>query len=223
MWKTTDNKTRIKVYADDFTINDDDCPKALTKGDDGYYYINIDEISARTGVNVTTNYSKEESAYLYRVDLKTRQATLKQVKLKDSTINFALPENICGEKIVGTEDGIFENSEFTYDIQNLTIPDSYTFIGNDCFVQLSSLQTVTIGNGIKVIPYSAFSDKANLRSVKLGTSVEEIGDSAFLGDSNLKSIILPNSLKKIGENAFQQTSITNYTLGEMLLRLVLIQ
>lgn len=212
--KTTDNKTRIKVYADDFTINDDDCPKALTKGNDGYYYINIDEISARIGVNVTTNYSKEESAYLYRVDLKTRQDTLKQVKLKDSTINFALPENICGEKIVGTEDGIFENSEFTYDIQNLTIPNSYTFIGNDCFVQLSSLQTVTIGNGIKVIPYSAFSDKANLRSVKLGTSVEEIGNSAFLGDSNLKSIILPNSLKKIGENAFQQTGITNYTLGE---------
>ncbi len=212
--KTTDNKTRIKVYADDYTINDDDCAKALTKGDDGYYYINIDEISARTGVNVTTNYSKEESAYLYRVDLKTRQATLKQVKLKDSTTNFVLPEKICGEKIVGTENEILKDSEFTYDVQNLTIPDSYTFIGNDCFVQLSSLQTVTIGNGIKVIPYSAFSDKANLRSVKLGTNVEEIGDSAFLGDSNLKSIILPNSLKKIGDNAFQQTGITNYTLGE---------
>ncbi|QCT07305.1 leucine-rich repeat protein [Ruminococcus bovis] len=212
--KTTDNKTRIKVYADDYTINDEANPKCISKGDDGYYYINTDEFKSTTIVNITTNYSKEESAYLYRVDLKTRQATLKQINLKSSTTNLTLPTTICGEKIVGTEDEILKDSEFTYDVLNLTIPDSYLFIGNDCFINLNSLQTVTIGNGIKVIPYSAFSDKANLHSVELGTSVEEIGDSAFLGDSKLKSITLPNTLKTIGENAFQQTGITNFTLGK---------
>ena len=94
---------------------------------------------------------------------------------------------------------------------NVTIPSSVTEIGNDAFINKSTLQSVVIPSNVKKIGVNAFAGCYNLRSVNIqGAEVIEAG--AFLYCNRLSDVILPDSLDWIGAKAFYDTSITRVTI-----------
>lgn len=110
-------------------------------------------------------------------------------------------------------------------LEEITIPDSVTVIGNGAFsgnpflnkVQLPnkmeqlgefvfgvchSLKQISIPEGIKVIPKRSFVHCINLTEVSLPSSLKEIAEGAFYRCAKLQRINFPNGLESIGAHAF---------------------
>ena len=94
-------------------------------------------------------------------------------------------------------------------IEEFTIPDSVTIIGDSAFFDCSGLTSVMIPNSVTSIGGAAFYDCSKLTSVTIGNSVTSIGRSAFVGCSSLTSIMIPNSVTSIGSWAFYGCSGLN--------------
>ncbi len=75
-------------------------------------------------------------------------------------------------------------------------------IGNDAFMNCTSLLDVTIPEYVTSIGSNAFSGCRYLKSVTIGSRVSSIGDSAFEGCSSLYRAALTDSVKTIGDKAF---------------------
>ena len=87
-------------------------------------------------------------------------------------------------------------------IQNISLPESVTEVGWDCFCWCENLISVELSDAITTLPYNVFADCSNLKSVKMPKSLVSIYSSAFSGCSSLTEIELPQSVKSIEENAF---------------------
>ena len=90
-------------------------------------------------------------------------------------------------------------------IQDLTIPNSVTKIGNYAFDGCSGLTSVTIPNSVTEIGNRAFYGCSGLTSVTIPNSVTSIGYSAFAGCSGLTSVEIPDDVTCIGSGAFDSS------------------
>ena len=88
-------------------------------------------------------------------------------------------------------------------LQNITIPNSVTSIGDRVFICCKSLQSITIPNSVKSIGDFDFRSCESLQSVTIPNSVKSIVDKAFSGCVSLQSVTIPNSVKSIGDEAFR--------------------
>ncbi len=92
---------------------------------------------------------------------------------------------------------------FTFrSLQQITIPNSVTSIGDSAFRVCESLQQITIPNSVTSIGDDAFCGCESLQQITIPNSVTSIGDLAFCGCESLRQIILPKSITSIGENPF---------------------
>ena len=87
-------------------------------------------------------------------------------------------------------------------LTSVTIPNSVTTIGLRAFDGCRSLTSVTIPNSVTTIRECAFDSCYSLTSVKIGNSVTTIGNCAFRYCNSLTSVTIPNSVTTIGEGAF---------------------
>ncbi|WP_294846962.1 leucine-rich repeat protein [uncultured Eubacterium sp.] len=87
-------------------------------------------------------------------------------------------------------------------LTSVTIPNSVTTIGLRAFDGCRSLTSVTIPNSVTTIGKYAFSGCSGLTSVTIGNSVTTIGKCAFDSCRGLTSVTIPNSVTTIGEFAF---------------------
>ena len=87
-------------------------------------------------------------------------------------------------------------------LTSVTIPNSVTTIGLRAFDGCRSLTSVTIPNSVTTIRECAFDSCYSLTSVKIGNSVTTIGDCAFRYCNSLTSVTIPNSVTTIGVGAF---------------------
>lgn len=74
-------------------------------------------------------------------------------------------------------------------LENLSLPDTVTFIGSE-----------------------AFKDCTSLKTIKLSSSLESISSDAFRNCTSLKEINFPSSIKRIYPGAFVNTSLTKVSL-----------
>lgn len=134
-------------------------------------------------IKVGMNINKD---YLYFID-DNSNAIIDTYLSTDVKVN--IPEYLNGHKLVGISDGAFYNGL----IEDISIPDSTTFIGA-----------------------SAFANCINLKQVSLSASsnLESIGANAFHKCESLESISLPKKLTNIGNNAFIESNITNIDFGQ---------
>ena len=77
-----------------------------------------------------------------------------------------------------------------------------TSLGDDSFLNCTSLTGVTIGNNVTSIGESAFEFCSSLTSVTIGSGVTNIGSFAFYDCISLTSVTIPNSVTSIGHQAF---------------------
>lgn len=86
--------------------------------------------------------------------------------------------------------------------QNLVKIDQSGFEG-------AYIQQITIPNTVTEIGESAFRDCLNLASIVLSTSLQKISNNMLMGCVSLTTITIPASVTEIGEGAFCGTGITH--------------
>ena len=77
-------------------------------------------------------------------------------------------------------------------LNNLTIPDGLTYIGEGAFAN-SSLTSLTLGNGINEIPEEAFENCASLATLTLNGACSKFATSSVSGCSRLTNIEIPET------------------------------
>ncbi|MBR4324328.1 MAG: leucine-rich repeat protein [Bacteroidales bacterium] len=124
-----------------------------------------EELSTKVTWGEINNVVKDEYGVVYSKDgkwLLKGNLKLKTYMIKDGT------QMICAHAFNGCSS-----------LQQITIPNSVTSIGDCAFCCCSSLQQITIPN-----------------------SITSIGDSAFIWCSSLRQITIPKSITNIGNNPF---------------------
>ncbi|MDR0913970.1 MAG: leucine-rich repeat protein [Oscillospiraceae bacterium] len=121
-----------------------------------------------------------------------------------------------------SKDGVLFNKDKTTIVKypmgktqtTYTIPDSVTTIGNQAFIDCTSLTSITIPDSVNTIGGSAFNGCTSLTSVKIPNSVTTIGSSAFGNCDSLTSVTIPNSVTTISIMTFASCdSLTSVTLA----------
>lgn len=99
----------------------------------------------------------------------------------------------------GIEAGVFQNCE---SIEEISLPEGLTEIGNKAFYKCTSLRSVELPEGIRTIGNEAFYQTA-IQEIKLPSTLVEIGNSAFLKCRSLEFVQIPASVKNIGKWSFR--------------------
>ena len=84
-----------------------------------------------------------------------------------------------------------------FEKENVTMPNTVTYIGKDAFSGCSNLKNVTLSNNLKDISSCAFDGCTNLSDIIFPDSLVSIGASAFQECVNLKSLKLSKNVKNI--------------------------
>ena len=100
-------------------------------------------------------------------------------------------------------------------LTSITIPNSITSIGVHAFDDCESLISINIPNSITSIGEMAFAWCSSLTSIEIPNSLISIENGTFVNCSSLTSITIPNSVTNIGESAFRYcSSLTSITIPE---------
>ena len=118
--------------------------------------------------------------YPYDVTFLGGQATINSY-LSDKKVN--IPVKVWGYTITDIQGNCF----LDLDIEEVTIPETITYIGG-----------------------GAFSGCKNLAQIVLPSHLEELGNHAFMY-SGIQEIILPQTVKEMGEEAFAYSSLKEIT------------
>ena len=78
---------------------------------------------------------------------------------------------------------------------------SVTSLGNYCFCA-SGLTSITIPNSVTSLGYECFSECSGLTSIMIPNSVTSLGGWCFSECSGLTSITIPNSVTSLGDYCF---------------------
>ncbi len=100
------------------------------------------------------------------------------------------------------QDGVLEKYAGSKDVQELTLPEGITKIGDWVFDSCSSLQKLALPASLTEIGTGAFWKCASLREVILPKQMEHIGPHAFGKCTALSELTIPRSLSQIGTDAF---------------------
>lgn len=87
-------------------------------------------------------------------------------------------------------------------IENLFLPSSLTYIGDDAFGYCTGLKSVDFHEGLATIADIAFKECRSLESIQLPTTVSDVGEGAFYNCQSLSKVIIPEGVKNIGLGAF---------------------
>lgn len=109
-------------------------------------------------------------------------------------------------------DGILYDDGFTALIKcpsaksgAVTIPDTVTTLGDDCFADCRFIENLAIGSGVTEIGDYMFESVDDLKSVtfSFGSNLQAIGERAFSECEELESFDAPSGLRTIADGAFQ--------------------
>ena len=95
-------------------------------------------------------------------------------------------------------------SQYSDDIQNVTIESGVTSIGNFAFYRCGGITSVAIPSTVKNIGSSAFENCTNLKSLTLNEGLQVIGGSSFEGCLSLTTLTIPSTVKSILINALKE-------------------
>ena len=150
-------------------------------------------------IDIAVEQAKKEGTYpdvnLNNIDV----SELGDDVLKDlfSDKIYMINPDISNWDIKSIPSNFFNNNE---QIEEFTIPDSITSIGESAFYNCSGLTSVTIPNSVTSIGKGAFWGCSGLTSITIPNSVTSIGDWAFYGCDKLIYVtiskdcdIMPNS------------------------------
>ncbi len=126
-------------------------------------------------------------------------SSLSSVKYGGSVVQWNI--QLCGfrrkvskKALVECNDGIAKAID--ENIEEYTIPEGVSVIGDDAFASFNSLKSVVIPEGVRKISWGAFRVCRSLESLSISSSITEIGDYAFNYCSSLASIEFKGTKEK---------------------------
>ena len=156
---------------------------------------------------LTANFELTEPVFVSEYESSEMcEKALKNPKIKMERIgkfSRKTVRNREGKYIIPDGEGFIPSYAFTGEnLEDITIPDSVTSIGDRAFFGCTGLTSITIPDSVTSIGDGAFSYCTGLTSITIPNSVTSIGDEAFDGCTGLTSINIPNSVTSIGNWAF---------------------
>ena len=126
------------------------------------------------------------------------------IAMQDEALSgdIAIPESITNKgrsyTVVRATNGAFQNS----DITSITLPNSITSLGNNCFSLCNNLISVKLPDNITSLGDYTFQSCNKLSSIKLPSTLTSLGEYCFSHCDGLTSLLLPNSITTLGEGCF---------------------
>ncbi|MDO5732232.1 MAG: leucine-rich repeat protein [Eubacteriales bacterium] len=97
-------------------------------------------------------------------------------------------------------------------IRSLTVPEGYSYIGQDAFEGNSFLTELTLANSISYMSDYAFGH-TGISHLTLPSSLTTLGDHAFFDSQISGTLDIPASVKDLGEGTFKGNQISNLTFA----------
>lgn len=102
-----------------------------------------------------------------------------------------------------------------YALENLTIGECVTELGEQLFWGCKKLKDFIIPNSVVNIGRGCFDDCISLQSVVIPNSVKTIGSFAFSDCKKLKTVTIGKNVTDIGYGAFDSGDDEDYTIGSL--------
>lgn len=137
--------------------------------------------------------------------------SLKELKVLSGMVKMGseVCSNCSSLKEVYTCDGIqilakrsFQNTS----IEDISLPDSITSIGDEAFINCEKLKTINLPKNLEYISSKMLADCPKLETINIPETVTDIFDEAFSGCVSLKAITCPSSVEAIWISAFKGCS-----------------
>ena len=126
--------------------------------------------------------------------------------------NLIIPESLDGVPVTSIGQQAFVNCTT---LESVEIPDSITRMGYWAFSGCSNLKQVKLSKNLKSINMDCFSECSSLESIVVPEGVTQLAPGAFMHCTDLKKIELPSTLEGIYEHAFARCiNLTQITIPE---------
>lgn len=179
--------------------------------------LTIPSIGARSGVNSTDPLIYSFGSIFGTTEYANSYLSRQHTKYDDGTIrinDYYLPKSLKTVNITKGEilDYAFENCMY---IENISIPDSITQIGEFAFLGCAYLKSFDIPHGVTEIKQGTFKSCESLVSITVPPYVTTLGYNCFAGCESLTDIALPDGLQKIETSVFSGCkSLTNIVIPD---------
>ncbi len=177
----------------------------------GWKYIELNETYVLTKIGEEPQKPERDTAaddYIYTFSDDKTSAYINGYTGIDK--NIVIPESIEGAKVVV----VYGFSSTEVPIEQVTIPDSVEYIGEQAFMNCEKLHTVKLGKGVKRICSRAFYGCSALENIELPSGITTLNDDAFYECTSLKKITIPNTVTDMGMNVFCFSGLSELNLQE---------
>ncbi len=191
----TKDKSTLLYYPRGLTTEDGTFTTSANIGPYAFYKTTLSKIIVTDGAATVGKSAFSNSSTLQEVILPNTVTDIGDSAFEGSSVlsKVSLPEKLdsIGTKAFGGS-GVIE----------ISIPEGPTSIGENMFLNCSSLTKVTIPKSVTTIESQAFMGCSALESVTINGDVTSIGNLAFNSCKALVTLNLPDSVTTIGDRAF---------------------
>jgi hypothetical protein len=154
-----------------------------------YFYSTTGQVVTSTAVQITASlYSSIGAANLARVEIGSNVTSFFNTPFSDCA-------NLTSLVFLGTSKcSSFGISAFIrcYNLNNVVLPDSIGFIGENSFRSCTSLQNIVLSSSLVSMTNSLFFSCTALRSIVIPSSIKTFSTTIFRNCNNLKTIVFEN-------------------------------
>lgn len=195
----------------DLTISEDG--QLTTIGIDAFYNTGLEYIELPDSVTKLETGVFMECHSLKKVNLGKGITEIPNFAFEndEALVDLVIPED---EQLKNIGMGAFSNTG----LEQISLLDSVTEIGEEAFWGCHALKKVNLGKGITKIPKRAFYGDEALVDLTISGDITDIEGYAFYG-SGLEDIALPSSVIKIGEYAFGKTKLNSVYIPDCVISL----
>ena len=162
------------------------------------------------GCESLTNITIPEGVTTIENDTLIDLSSLENIEVDINNTNFTSENGILFNK---EKTKIIKYPEGKKDIEEYTIPEGVTSIGDRAFYKCNNLSNINIPEGVTGIGDRTFYECNNLSNINIPEGITSIGELEFYGCDSLINITIPESVTSIGEGAFRECiNLTNITI-----------
>lgn len=161
-------------------------------------------------------YKIEYKGVSYIIDPVNKFAMPVESESHSTISRIIIPEYIVPEdsepdnKFLVSE--IWDRAFFNSEVEEISLPSSLRYIGNQAFSGCKNLTSVTIPNQVNALGSAVFQGCSKLKNVKFGFSLATMEDNCF-SQCAIEEIVTPPLLKHIPTSTFSQNALRNVTIG----------
>ena len=156
---------------------------------------------------LSTKQDTLADAQIYAIDSVVSARATEMVFDDGAVSSFNWVGEVSKEDIIDA--GLYDSASYEWLRKpvDVRLGDAVTSIGNEAFIECTSLKSIAIPASMKSIGDATFDFCTNLTSISILDGITAIGEAAFGRCFNLTNIIMPASVVSIGRDVFFDVSL----------------